>query len=103
MAKAISSAAINALEEALINIYWYKNDLERFLRVTLNNPQILQRLDFNNYSKRDVISYLLDLMAAHQSLYQDDLICLMSEVVKMNDFSHLERLEDGQNKEKRTK
>jgi hypothetical protein len=64
MAKAISSAAINALEEALVNIYWYKNDLERFLRITLNNPQLLQRLDFNNYSKRDVVSYLINLMAS---------------------------------------
>jgi hypothetical protein len=103
MAKAISSAAINALEEALVNIYWYKNDLERFLRIALNNPQLLQRLDFNNYSKRDVVSYLIDFMASNQNLFQDDLISLMAEVIKITDFSHLERLEDGQNKAKKAK
>ena len=44
-AKRIAPAAINALKEALTNVYWYKSDLRSFIMNTISDPSILARLD----------------------------------------------------------
>jgi hypothetical protein len=41
----IAPAAINALKEALANVYWYKSDLRSFIMNTISDPGILARLD----------------------------------------------------------
>lgn len=99
--KTISPAAINALKEALTCIYWYKKDLRSFLNYSLTNPDLVNRLNWDDY-KRNVISRLVDYLASNEK-YMNDLLLLMSEIVKMNDFSHLERLEDGKEKSKNAK
>lgn len=100
--KVISAAAINALKEALVSIYWYKSELRSFLINTLSNSALLTRLNWDEY-KRVVISRLVDYLAKDQERYQNDLLRLMSEVMNINDFSHLERLEDGKKKAKEAK
>jgi hypothetical protein len=96
----IAPAAINALKEALTHIYWYKNDLQPFLRHTIEDPSILSRLDWSAY-KRTIVSTLVEYLAQNQARHREDLIRLMVEVSRMEDFTHLRRLEDGEAKAKR--
>ncbi|WP_218975590.1 hypothetical protein [Metabacillus litoralis] len=42
--KIISSVAINALKEALTNVYWYKKQLRSFLLHSISNSSILSKL-----------------------------------------------------------
>ncbi|MCI0691041.1 toll/interleukin-1 receptor domain-containing protein [candidate division KSB1 bacterium] len=102
MPKRIAPAAIVALKEALTNIYWYKADLRSFLTTTLGNPAILTRLNWNDY-KRNIVTTVVDTLATHQDEYLTDLLRLMSEVALIDDFSHLVRLEDGQEKARQAK
>jgi len=100
--KRIAPAAINALKEALANVYWYKSDLRSFIMNTISNPSILAKLDWSAY-KRNIVTLLVDYLARNQESYQNDLLRLMSEVIKIEDFSHLSRLEDGAEKVRKAK
>lgn len=97
--KIISPAAINALKNALTDIYWFKKELRSFITNTISDPAILSRLDWNDY-KINIVTRLVDFLVKNQETYQNDLLRLISEVTKMNDFSHLKRLEDGLKKSK---
>ena len=98
--KVIAPSAINALKEALTNIYWYKSDLRSFIMHSISDPTILSKLNWSDY-KRNIVTTLIDFIAKHQETYQNDLLRLMSEVTKMTDFSHLKRLEKGEEKVKK--
>lgn len=98
----LAPAALVALKEALANIYWYKRDLKSFLTNCLSDPQILARIDWEDY-KHNIVARLVDFLARHQDQHQADLLRLMTEVTRMDDFSHLERLEDGAEKAKKAK
>lgn len=93
--KKVSGIAVNALKEALTNIYWYKADLVSFLRTSLSNPDIVSRIDQSAY-KRNIVSTLVDYLGSHEDVYQADLLRLMVETAKIDDFSHLKHLEDGE-------
>ena len=95
--KKIAPAAIVALKEALTNLYWYKGDLRSFLTSTLTNPALLSCLNWSDY-KRNIVSGLVGFLEQRQSEYQADLLRLMTEVARVDDFSHLERLEGGKEK-----
>src|SRR5258706_14217599 len=95
--KKIAPAAIVALKEALTNLYWYKGDLRSFLTSSLTNPALLSRLNWIDY-KRNIVSGLVGFLEQRQDEYQADLLKLMTEVARVDDFSHLERLEDGKEK-----
>ena len=95
--KKIVPAAIVALKEALTNLYWYKRDLRSFLTSTLTNPALLSRLNWSDY-KRNIVGELIGFLDQRQDEYQADLLRLMTEVARVDDFSHLERLEDGKEK-----
>jgi hypothetical protein len=95
--KKIAPAAIVALKEALTNLYWYKGDLRSFLTSTLSNQALLSRLDWGDY-KRNIVSELIGFLDQRQGEYQADLLKLMTEVGRVDDFSHLERLEGGKEK-----
>lgn len=95
--KKIAPAAVVALKEALTNLYWYKPDLRSFLTSTISNQGLLSRLDWGDY-KRNIVGSLVDFLERRQDEYQADLLRLMTEVVRVEDFSHLERLEGGKAK-----
>jgi hypothetical protein len=97
MKKTIAPAAINALREALTCVYWYKSDLRSFLQNTISDPAILARVNWDDY-KRNIVATVVDYLARDQTKYQGDLIRLINEVVNIQDFSHLEKLEDGKTK-----
>lgn len=100
--KTIAPVAINALSEALTSIYWYKGELRSFLTNTLSDASMISRLDWNDY-KRNIVSSLITFLAKYQDNYRNDLLKLMTEVCKMSDFSHLEKLDDGKAKAKAAK
>jgi len=100
--KAIAPVAINALKEALTNIYWYKSDLKTFLRSTLNDLYLLSKLNWDAY-KRNIVGDLVDHLARNQNDCREELLNLILEVIKIKDFSHLRCLDDGDNKAKRAK
>ncbi|MBI2058400.1 MAG: hypothetical protein HYT87_01380 [Nitrospirae bacterium] len=95
--KKIASAAIVALKDALTNLYWYKGDLRSFLTTTVTNPALLSRLNWGDY-KRNIVSELIGFLERRQDEYQADILRLMAEVARVDDFSHLERLEGGKEK-----
>lgn len=100
--KKISAAAINSLKEALAAIYWYKSDLRSFLLATLSDNTLLTRINWNDY-KINICGNLINYMQLHETTYQNDLLRLISEIVKINDFSHLEKLDGGKEKVKQAK
>lgn len=86
-----------ALKRALTAIYWYKPDLRGFLRGALDDPGLVSRLDWDDY-KRNIVGNLVDHLASGQPRTRDSLLRLLVEVAKMDDFSHLQRLDDGAEK-----
>lgn len=95
--KKIVPAALQALRQALTDVYWYKSDLRSFLASTLSKPELLSGVNWDDY-KRNIVGALVDRLARNQDLFLADLIRLMTEVARIEDFSHLERLEDGKAK-----
>lgn len=100
--RVIAPAALVALKQALTDAYWYKADLRSFLSATLSRPEILSRVNWEDY-KRNIVSSLVDLLARNHETFQADLMRLMTEVARIDDFSHLHRLEDGATKAKQAK
>lgn len=92
--KRISPAALYSLKEALANIFWYKPDLKSFIMQSISNTKIISRLNWDDY-KWKIVGTLIDIMSLDQDTYQDDLISLMINTSKIENFSHLESLKDG--------
>lgn len=95
--KKLNPAAIIALKDALAHIYWYKKDLRSFLINTLSNSAILANINWDDY-KRNITDVLVETLARNENRYQDELLRLFTAVASINDFSHLEYLDDGKDK-----
>lgn len=100
--KVVAPAAVVALKEALTNIYWYKADLRSFLTSTLADTRLALRLNWEDY-KRNIVGGLVDFLASRQNEFQAELLRLMTEVARIDDFSHLLRLEEGKEKAKKAR
>ncbi len=97
--KIIAPAAIQVLKEALTLVYWYKSDLRSFLTNAVADKALLARLNWQDL-KRNIVAELVDFLASHQETFQRDLLKLMSDVARIDDFSHLRRLDEGEKKAK---
>jgi hypothetical protein len=86
----ISTQALIALKDALANVYWKKDELKKFVELTIENSGIVSTIDWSGVPKAESVSILIDRMAARQDLYQSDLIMLLRETSNIEDFSHLE-------------
>lgn len=102
MAKVIAPAAINSLKEALTAIYWYKDDLRHFLIHALDDNTVLNQVNWNDY-KRNIVSAVVEHLARNQGKYWTLLLKLMVETSRVEDFSHLLRLDAGEEKARRAK
>jgi hypothetical protein len=92
-----SAAALHALKQALQSLYWYKDDLRRFLTQCIG-ARTVNSLNWDAY-KREIVGELMDVLSAKQDRYLSEIRKLMQEVVQFRDFSHLERVrEDGPEK-----
>ncbi len=99
--KKLSAIAANYLKEALCAIYWYKNDLRSFLDKCIYDKNILTNVNWDNY-KRQIVSDVIDMLY-DQEKYIGDLRRLLNEVCQMDNFYHLEQLEDGNKKAEKAK
>ncbi len=95
--KKIAPSALIALQDALTSVYWYKKDLRSFLISVIEDPIVLSGLNWNDF-KRNIVRDLVTYLGKNQDRFLEDLIRLMVEVSRINDFTHLERLEDGKAK-----
>ena len=102
MTKQIAPAAIETLKEALTYVYWYKSNLRSFLTQCLSDPAVVSHLNWFDH-KRNIVATLVNHLAAHQDVYQRDLLRLMSAVCEITDFSHLRKLDDGESKSQAAK
>lgn len=97
--KRIAPAALNALRDALVRIYWYKNDLRSFVTSCLPAAAVPRTLNWQS-NKRDTVNHLVDHLAARSDDHLLDTLRLMEEVARFEDFSHLQVLDDGRQKAK---
>lgn len=97
MEQVVSPAAINALKEALTHVYWFKKDLRSFLLQILAETDVLRQVNWEDL-KRNTVYLVVETLARRQDRYQVHLIRLIEAVAAVDDFSHLERLEDGKPK-----
>ena len=102
MGKRINQATLRSLKEALSAIYWYKGDLESFVKSCVSHPEVISRLNFSD-NKRVVASQVVDLLASDQDVYLPTLLGLMDEIASFSDFSYLARLDDGASKVERAR
>lgn len=91
--KIISPEALVALVDALSAIYWYKNDLRKYLEGCMSNKVLLATLDWT-LPKREIVSALISRMNSRLDLYEDDLLQLIYCTSSFSDFSHLRKCED---------
>lgn len=96
----MSAAALNALQDALVEIYWFKNDLKRFAQQCVENRALIASVDWSG-PKRQAVDELLAALTTDQDRHLGDLRRLVAEVVKMDAFPHLARLDDGAEKVRR--
>lgn len=102
MVKKISPSAINALKDALTNVYWYKADLISFISSTISDTSVVLKVDQNTY-KRNIVVSIVDFLYKNEEVYQNDLLKLMTETAKIDNFNHLKILEDGNEKVEKAK
>lgn len=93
-----SSAAIQALKEALVHIYWRKKDLRSFVYHTIDNKSIVATIDWANNTKHESVSVLIDRMTKRPDLYENDLLNLFDAAMHFDDFSHLEYWDEADKK-----
>jgi hypothetical protein len=85
----ISTQALLALKDALSLIYWKKNEIRKFVELTIDNTAIVSTIDWQGCSKYESISHLIDRMVARQDIYYNDILKLLEEASNFNDYSHL--------------
>lgn len=100
--KKISPQAILALKEALSVVFWKKEELQDFMKLSLENPEIIGVINWN-VTKRESVKELIERMLNRQDLYKNDLISLITSVTDINDFSHLVFWDDDGTKVKKAK
>jgi hypothetical protein len=94
--------AVFALKEALTVIFWKKDELQDFLKMTLTNNAIISTLNWSA-TKREAVKELVERLLNLPNIYSDDLINLALAVADLEDFNHLKFWDDDGTKIKRAK
>lgn len=95
-AQRIAPEAYPALADALSVIYWRKWHLRRFLQAELASvPRLMAGIDWIEQPKRASVGQLVDRLIAAEDRLRDITIELMVAVAGFEDFSHLQREDDG--------
>lgn len=95
-AQVYSPAVIDAVGECLRTFYWYKNDLQSFLKRAGIPPNLVAQLPWATEVKRECVRILLDGLSreASRKVYIDKLI---DSLVEQNErFPHLAKEDDGE-------
>lgn len=100
--KKISPQAILALREALASIYWKKEHLRDFIKLSLDNSAIVATINWEG-TKRDSIKELLERMINRRDIYDGDLMNLFLAVYDFIDFDNLDFWDEDGSKKKKAK
>jgi hypothetical protein len=100
--KKISPQAIMALKEALSVIFWKKEDLKEFLKLTIERKSILSTVSWDGL-KRESVKELIERMTSRLDLYENDLMALLLAVTDMTEFPQLEYWDEDGSKRKKAK
>lgn len=100
--KKISPQAILALKEALAVIFWKKEDLQDFLKLSLTNNAILATINWSG-TKREAVKELVERMTNRLDIYKEDLMNLLLAVTDFDDFSNLKFWDDDGSKTRKAK
>lgn len=97
--KVVAPAAIHALKEALVVVYWFKGDLKNFLIQTMADSPLLSQVNWDD-TKRNYVTHLVETLARNQERHRGTLLSLIREVCRIEDYSHLVKLDGGKEKAK---
>ncbi|WP_428232865.1 hypothetical protein [Flavobacterium sp.] len=100
--KKISAEAISAVKEALSVIYWKKEDLQQFIKLTIDNSAIVSTINWS-LTKREIVKELITRMTNRIDIYESDLINLILAVTDFNDFGNLTYWDEDGTKTKKAK
>ncbi|TDG36256.1 hypothetical protein EZJ43_09645 [Pedobacter changchengzhani] len=101
--KKVSVQSLLALKDALTNVFWTKKDLRQFIELIIENPLIVSTINWNENTKLESVSQLIDRMSKRQDIYQIDLLKLIQETGNLNDFSHLKIWDNSEDKIRKAK
>lgn len=101
--KKISPQAIMALKEALSVLFWKKEELRDFVKLTLNNPTFVGTIDWVGPTKREIVKELIERMTNNPKIFGDGLLSLLIAVTDFTDFPHLVFWDDDGSKRKKAK
>ena len=73
MIKKISPQAIVALEKALSVIYWYKDDLKRYLYQAIDHAEILSVINWSE-PKRNIVARVISMLEKNGEKTYDTLL-----------------------------
>lgn len=100
--KKISPQALMALKEALSVIFWKREDLQDFIKMTIDNKAIIGTINWGT-TKRESVKELIERMVNRQDIYKNDIINLLIAVTDFNDFINLKFWDEDGSKTKRAK
>jgi hypothetical protein len=100
--KKISPQAILALKEALSVIFWKRDELRDFIKLTISNTTIIGTINWDG-NKRVAVKELIERMTNRPDIYKDDLMSLLLAVTDMTDFSHLKFWDEDGSKTRKAK
>jgi hypothetical protein len=94
----ISPNAVSGLKDALATVFWFRNDLYRYLKVAVRDDRLLAGIDWAGQYKRDSIEEFVDRLVTQEDKYRHILIHLMGDLSAMGEFPQLRRAEDAEQK-----
>lgn len=100
--KKISAQAIMALKEALAVIFWKKDDLKDFLKLSLDKSTIINTISWDG-TKRESVKELVERMTSRLDLFEVDLMNLLLAVTDLTEFPQLEFWDEDGSKRKKAK
>ncbi|HEY5123255.1 MAG TPA: hypothetical protein VIK14_05915 [Ignavibacteria bacterium] len=100
--KKISPQAVLALKDALPIIFWKKDELKDFVKLTLKNSAIIGTINWD-VTKRESVKELIERMTNRPDIYKEDLINLIIAVTDFVDFPHLKFWDEDGSKIKRAR
>jgi hypothetical protein len=100
--KKISPQAILALKEALSVIFWKREDLQDFIKLSIENNAIVGTINWGG-TKREAVKELIERMTNRPDIYKTDLMHLLLAVTDFNDFSNLKYWDEDGAKTKKAK
>jgi hypothetical protein len=96
MAQRISANALHALMEALASVFWFKNDLKKYLVSATGQPELIASLDWTY--KRTAVDDLFQRLSRNPERHRELVLGLMLDVAEKTSFPQLQRADDPKKK-----